>query len=73
MFEVFWKTYPRRKSRGAAVKAWQKLKPDAQLLKQILDAVETEKQWRVKAEKYNETAPRSQQIFIAHWKHPSTG
>src|SRR5690606_23860104 len=71
-FEKFWAAYPRRKSRGAALKAWTKLKPDAELTQQILDAIERQKEWREKAEKYNAKAPKSQQLFIPHWKHPST-
>lgn len=35
LFERFWRAYPRHDSRQAAIKAWDKLKPDQQLLHQI--------------------------------------
>jgi len=38
-FEAFWNLYPKRKSRGAAEKAWIKLKPDEQLQAQIFEGV----------------------------------
>jgi len=47
-FDVFWKAYPRRTARGAALKAWLKLKPDADLQQKILTAIEAQKktdQW----------------------------
>lgn len=48
-FERFWQTYPRKKAKDAALKAWKKLKPDKNLLNVILAAIEREKlsdQWR---------------------------
>jgi hypothetical protein len=42
-FTLFWESYPRKKSKGRAEKAWIKLKPDEQLSRQILDAVERAK------------------------------
>src|SRR5690606_11395758 len=48
-FERFWSAYPRRRNRGQAEKAWAKLKPDAELLERILQAVEVAKRrddWR---------------------------
>jgi len=48
-FERFWSAYPRRRNRGQAEKAWAKLKPDAELLDRILQAVEVAKRrddWR---------------------------
>ena len=48
-FDLFWKEYPRRVSKGAAEKAWASLKPDEPLVQIILEAVrrarETE-QWK---------------------------
>lgn len=35
LFERFWRAYPRHDSRQAAIKAWDKLKPDQQLLHEI--------------------------------------
>ncbi len=48
-FEQFWSAYPRRRNRGQAEKAWARLKPDAELLERILQAVEVAKRrddWR---------------------------
>jgi hypothetical protein len=44
-FELFWKAYPRKMSKGAAKKAWLKLKPkpNEQLLATILAAIERAK------------------------------
>lgn len=38
-FSEFWSAYPRKKSKGAAEKAWLKIKPDEQLHATILAAV----------------------------------
>lgn len=42
-FTKFWIAYPRKKSKGAAEKAWLKIKPDEQLSGAILAAVERAK------------------------------
>lgn len=39
-FEEFWRAYPRKRSKGNALKAWKRLKPDATLTSTILAAVE---------------------------------
>lgn len=39
-FEVFWKAYPKRKAKAAAVKAWNRLRPDDSLVAVILTAIE---------------------------------
>jgi hypothetical protein len=39
-FEEFWKIYPRRTAKSAALKAWNKLKPDSELQNKIKAAVE---------------------------------
>lgn len=47
-FEDFWKQYPRKISKANARKSWLRIKPDADLLKTILDAVSKQKrsdQW----------------------------
>jgi hypothetical protein len=47
-FELFWKSYPRKESKGAAEKAWLKLKPGKELLEKILLSIEQHKkieQW----------------------------
>lgn len=48
-FEVFWKAYPKKVGKGAARKAWDKIKPNAELHKKIITAVEKAKncdQWQ---------------------------
>ncbi len=42
-FERFWSAYPKRKSRGTALKAWNKLQPDEQLQDRIMRALERAK------------------------------
>lgn len=51
-FEKFWAAYPKRKARGDAENAWNKIRPDENLLARILAAVEAQKQsadWRKEA------------------------
>lgn len=38
-FEEFWKAYPRKKSKGQAIKAWNTLNPDLFLFDQIMNAI----------------------------------
>jgi len=49
-FEEFWKAYPKKQGKGAALKAWNKIKPDKRLFETILasvrDNVENNQQWR---------------------------
>ena len=48
-FERFWKTYPKKRSKADARKAWNSLQADATLVEQILAAIETAKassEWR---------------------------
>ena len=42
-FVQFWKSYPRKKNKGSAERAWRKLKPDLFLLQAILDGLERAK------------------------------
>jgi hypothetical protein len=72
MFERFWQAYPRRVSKGAALKAWLKLKPDAALVEQMLKAIEYQKDWRKKADRANQSRPHWKRIFVPEWKHAST-
>lgn len=54
-FAKFWNAYPKRKSKGQAERAWQKIKPSEQLTGQILQAVErakTSADWQREAGKY---------------------
>ena len=43
-FDAFWQAYPRKVSKQAARKAWERLSPDEALLSAILAAVERDKQ-----------------------------
>lgn len=38
-FDLFWKLYPKKKSRKEALKAWTKLKPDADLYRTLITAL----------------------------------
>jgi hypothetical protein len=38
-FDEFWKTYPNKKAKGNAEKAWKKINPDQELARRILMAV----------------------------------
>jgi hypothetical protein len=42
-FETFWKDYPRRIAKGAAFRAWKKIKPDKSLVEKILISVHRQK------------------------------
>ena len=48
-FGEFWAAYPRKQGKGAAEKAWGKIKPNAKVFDQIMSAVESQKhceQWQ---------------------------
>ena len=48
-FGEFWAAYPRKQGKGAAEKAWGKIKPNAEVFDQIMNAVESQKhceQWQ---------------------------
>ncbi len=48
-FSEFWQAYPRKTAKQAALKAWNKIKPDADLQQAILNALEQQKksvQWQ---------------------------
>lgn len=42
-FARFWDVYPKKRSKGAALKAWTKLKPDEQLVEKIISSIEQAK------------------------------
>ena len=42
-FNIFWKKYPKKKSKGQAERTWAKLKPDNNLFKVILSKIEEAK------------------------------
>lgn len=43
LFDQFWKAYPKKRSKGQALKTWKQLKPDEQLTNQIILAIELAK------------------------------
>lgn len=43
-FEKFWSVYPKKIGKGAALKAFKKIKPSAELLQTMVNAVEAQKQ-----------------------------
>lgn len=48
-FNIFWKAYPKKTGKGAAEKAFYKIRPSEELLQKILHAIEIQKQndqWR---------------------------
>jgi len=54
-FKIFWSAYPKKRNIEQAKKAWIKLKPDEDLLKTIISAVEKAKQtedWRKEKGQY---------------------
>lgn len=57
-FDEFWAAYPLKKSKANALKAWQKLNPDAETLKAILDAIA----WQSKDEAWTKDGGK----FIPH-------
>jgi uncharacterized protein YdaU (DUF1376 family) len=42
-FDIFWAAYPRKTAKGTAEKSWKKIKPDEQLLAEILFALSKQK------------------------------
>jgi hypothetical protein len=61
-FNEFWKAYPNKTGKLACIKAWEKLKPNKELLDKMLIAIEEQKQWRLNA--HGEFRPP--------WKNPAT-
>ena len=54
-FDRFWATYPKRKSRGQAEKAWAKIRPDSAAVEAIIAAVEAGKRsssWQQEGGRY---------------------
>lgn len=48
-FEQFWSAYPKKTAKSTALRAWEKLKPDMELVSKILEALEKQKntsQWQ---------------------------
>jgi len=55
-FEEFWTVYPKKQGKGAALKAWKRIKPDKTLFEQIIASVQANisrnEQWRRDAGQY---------------------
>ena len=43
-FDRFWKAYPRKVGKGAALKVWEKLNPSEELTQRMIDAVQRQRQ-----------------------------
>lgn len=71
-WDRFWSCYPRKVSRGAALKAWEKLDPDDELITKMILAVDAQKRNRVKVEEHNKSLPEKYKKFIPDWPHPAT-
>lgn len=81
-FERFWEAYPRHEGRKAALKAFQRIKPDHELLPVLLDAVARQKltrQWRegfaphastwLNGERWKDEAPKvAGPVAVASWR-----
>jgi len=63
-FETFYSAYPRKVGRGAAEKAFNKLKPDAELVKTMVLAIQAQSIYRKEAQKAG--------AFVPDWCHAST-
>ena len=64
LFLIFYRSYPLKKSKAAAYKAWKKIKDPESILPTILDAIKNQK-----AEKEHK---KSRGEFCPEWKHPAT-
>ena len=54
-FETFWAAYPRKDDRKAAIRAWDKLKPDRELCRTMYDALTRQRasrQWAEEGGRY---------------------
>ena len=71
-FNDFWRHYPRRVAKGAAMKAWDKIRPDAELEAKIHNAIDAQLTYRRKVEEFNARARRDERIFLPDLKHPAT-
>lgn len=44
-FEQFWAVYPKKVGKKAALEVWKKIKPDSDLVSEMLEAIKTQKGW----------------------------
>ena len=55
LFDEFWNNYPKKKAKGEAIKAWNKIKPNEELASSIIHAIINQKQqqsWTKEEGKY---------------------
>ena len=71
-FDRFWSAYPRHVAKGAAIKSWEKLKPDEEMVFRVCSAIAEQKRNRWQLEELNTKLPERQQKFIPDWPHPAT-
>lgn len=63
-FEKFWEAYPNKVAKKSAEQIFNRLKPDEQLVADMLSALEKQKQIKSQKEKLGQFSP--------NWKNPST-
>lgn len=63
-FNEFWEAYPEKKAKGAALKAWQKLKVSEELKSQMIEAIGRQKE--------EKRVKQSRGEFCPNWANPST-
>jgi hypothetical protein len=63
-FDAWYDAYPEKKARGAAERAWRKLKSTPELRSQILAALA--------AQKLHRAAARAAGEFVPNWAYPAT-
>lgn len=56
-FDDWYTHYPKKVGKGAAIKAWDKLKPDAELEKKMILALDAQKRYRKEAKQAGEFVP----------------
>ena len=64
-FNLFWKSYPIKTGKGAALRAWNKLKPNSETQAKIEAAIKAQIRWR-------EERAGDPKLFTPGWKHPTT-
>lgn len=64
IFDDFWKLYPHRVGKGAAQKAWDKIKPDEETCRQIEIGLDIQKRYRRDAQAAKQ--------FVPEWPYPAT-
>lgn len=73
-FERFWKAWPKGLHIGIkkARKSWDKINPNLGFAEKIIEAVENQKLYRARVDRYNSMLPPHDRIFLPPWKYPVT-